>query len=110
MIRENDMSEFVKEISTYYKEDNKGKAVVCVNTKEELTFVNYYNEKDEFIKTTAFPDKSIRYAEDAAENWSLGYMEQCNIFITVLKIIKLTVYNSRNLWYIKYRIKGMMAV
>ncbi len=75
MIRENDMSEFVKEISTYYKEDNKGKAVVCVNTKEELTFVNYYNEKDEFIKTTAFPDKSIRYAEDAAENWSLGYME-----------------------------------
>ena len=69
------MSEFIKEISTYYKDDNKGKAVVFVNTKEELTFVNYYDETDQFIKTTEFPDKSLRYAEDAAENWALGYMD-----------------------------------
>ena len=64
------MSEFIKEISTYDKEDNKGKAVVYVNTKEELTFVNYYDESDEFIKTTEFPNKSLRYAEDAAFNWA----------------------------------------
>ena len=71
------MSKFVREISTYYEEDNKGKAIVCIDYSKEKTIpiIDYYDEKDKFIKTKSFPDKSLRYAEDAAENWALGYMD-----------------------------------
>ena len=61
-----------REITTHYADDNKGKAVVCMDFKEEIAYIKYYDENDQFFFKEEFPNKSIRYVEDAAENWALG--------------------------------------
>ena len=61
-----------REITTHYADDNKGKAVVCMDFKEEMAYIKYYDENDQFFFKEEFPNKSIRYVEDAAENWALG--------------------------------------
>ena len=61
-----------REITTHYADDNKGKAVVCIDFKEEMAYIKYYDDNDKFFFKEEFPNKSIRYVEDAAENWALG--------------------------------------
>ncbi len=61
-----------RKISTYYAEDEKGKAEVWMNFKEELALIKYFDDNDNIFFTEEFPGKSVGYVEDAAENWALG--------------------------------------
>ena len=59
-------------ITTHYADNGKGKAVVMMDFKEEMAYIEYYDENDKWFFKEEFPNKSIRYVEDAAENWALG--------------------------------------
>lgn len=61
-----------KHLSTFYPEDDTGRAEVHVNFKEEMFYIEYYDENNKLFFTEDFPNKSMRYVEDAAENWALG--------------------------------------
>ena len=62
-----------KHLSTYYKDDQSEYCEIHIDFKEELLYIKYF-KKDAAIwyHTEEFPNKSIRYVEDAAENWALG--------------------------------------
>ena len=55
-------------ISTYYKTKD---LVAKVIHQDRMFIVEYYNNGTKF-HTEEYPDKSIHYVEDAAENWALG--------------------------------------
>ena len=57
-------------ISKYYADDGKGYAVI-VHVRDGLV-IEYYDENNKFFFNEEFFDKSLRYVEDAAENWALG--------------------------------------
>lgn len=59
-------------ISTYYADGNKGYAEVHKDLQQGGCFIRYYDSNGIRFFTEEFPDKSIRYVEDAAENWALG--------------------------------------
>ena len=61
-----------RKISTYYSDLGKGHAEVWMDFKEEVAFIKYYDNNGTMFFTEDFHDKSIRYVEDAAENWALG--------------------------------------
>ncbi len=61
-----------RSISTFYADDNKGKAVVSYNAKEEAFEIDYFDANNKHFFYESYPNKSIRYVEDAAENWALG--------------------------------------
>jgi len=61
-----------KKISTYWANDGRGRCEVCVDFKEEIIYIEYFDDKDHLFYTEDFPNKSLRYVEDAAENWALG--------------------------------------
>jgi hypothetical protein len=56
----------------WHRDDGKGWCQLFLNSKEEFFYIKYYNEVDKFIQDEEFPNKSLRYVEDAAENWCLG--------------------------------------
>jgi hypothetical protein len=58
-------------ISEYYKTGG-GFAQVRENPNTKEKFIIYFSEKGEIFDTEKFPGKSLRYIEDAAENWALG--------------------------------------
>ncbi len=57
-------------ISTYISESTNGRAEV----KQDGTgyYIDYYGHDGSHIVKESFPNKSLHYVEDAAENWSLG--------------------------------------
>lgn len=57
------------QLSEYYSEDRQRKAVI--NLIKETLSVDFY-QNEEYIWTIEYPDKSIHYVEDAAENYVLG--------------------------------------
>ena len=60
-------------ISTYWAGDgDKGRAEVHKNIEEHSSFIRYYDNTNTLFFTEEFPNKSIHYVEDAAENWALG--------------------------------------
>ena len=61
-------------ISTYWSEDRSKRADVCQDFLACCPFVDFYVE-DVYINTTAFPEKSIYYAESAAENYCQGVLD-----------------------------------
>lgn len=61
-----------KKISTYFADDGRGHAEVHFDFKEELAYIKYFDDNGKLFFTEEFPDNSIRYVEDAAENWALG--------------------------------------
>jgi len=61
-----------KKMSTYYSDDGLGYCEVHFNFKEEYAYIKYFNESGDMFFTEDFPNKSMRYVEDAAENWALG--------------------------------------
>lgn len=61
-----------RKISTYYSDHNEGYAEVWIDFKEELAFIRYFDDNNNRFFEEDFPGKSIRYVEDAAENWALG--------------------------------------
>jgi|TARA_R110000764_G_scaffold91388_3_gene174463 hypothetical protein len=62
-----------KKISTYYSDDIEGQfCEVHVDYKEERFYVKYFDEAGNVMQVEHFPDKALRYVENAAENWALG--------------------------------------
>jgi hypothetical protein len=61
-----------RKISTYYSDFGKGYAEVWMDFKEEVAFIKYFDDNDVKFFEEEFPNKSITYVEDAAENWALG--------------------------------------
>lgn len=61
-----------KKISTYWSDHGKGKAEVHMDFKAEMAYIKYFDNNDKLFFTEEFPNKSIMYVEDAAENWALG--------------------------------------
>jgi hypothetical protein len=61
-----------KKLSTYYSDFGKGYCEIHVDYKEEMFYIKYFdnNKKNFFVEE--FLNKSMRYVEDAAENWALG--------------------------------------
>ena len=58
-----------KKISEH--EDKNRKAIIYVDTKEECYSIDFF-ENDSIIGTEHYPNKSIYWAEDCAENWVMG--------------------------------------
>lgn len=61
----------MKLISTFYKENADTRARAEVVDDNGVYSVHYYNAAGNLFKTEQFAGKSLRYAEDAAENWTL---------------------------------------
>ena len=63
-----------KKLSTYYcGDDTNGQfCEVHVDFKEERFYVKYFDEAGSLMQVEDLPNKTLRYVEDAAENWTLG--------------------------------------
>ena len=62
-----------KLISTYYADaPGEGYAEVWFDYKEERAHIKYFNKNEKQFFTEEFPNNSLRYVEDAAENWALN--------------------------------------
>lgn len=57
-------------ISTYISEATKGRAEV--KQDGDTYSIDYFDANGNFIINEQFAGKSLRYVEDAAENWALG--------------------------------------
>jgi hypothetical protein len=57
-------------ISEYYSDDNIKKAIVYEDDNH-MYCVDFYDDK-RYSCTVQYPEKSLRYAEDAAENYVIG--------------------------------------
>lgn len=68
-----------KKINTFHTPDDRGRAEVYFDFKEELAYIQYYDDKGHLFYTEEFPDHSLPYVQDAAENWSLGIKKLENI-------------------------------
>jgi hypothetical protein len=61
-----------KKLSTFYKDDSKSFCEIHVDLKEEMFYIKYFDNKGNRFCVEDFPGRSLRYVEDAAENWTLG--------------------------------------
>jgi hypothetical protein len=61
-----------RKISTYYSDYGKGYAEVWMDFKEEVAFIKYFDDNSNKFFEEDYPNKTIGYVEDAAENWALG--------------------------------------
>ena len=62
-----------KKISTFYNDNTSlGHCEIHVNYKEEMFYIKFFDNEGRRFFTEEFPGKSMRYVEDAAENWCLG--------------------------------------
>ena len=62
-------------VSEWETLDNKGKAVIKYSDTDESFFIEYFDDVGHMFYTEEFPNKSLKYVDDAAENWVLGYRE-----------------------------------
>jgi len=62
-----------RKLSTYEAHPpGRGYCEVHFNFKEEYAYIKYFDDKGNLFFTEDFPDKSIHYVNDAAENWAAG--------------------------------------
>ena len=67
-----------KKLSTYNCGDTTDGdyCEVHIDMKEELLYIKYYRaESSAYFHLEEFRNKALRYVEDAAENWALGYKD-----------------------------------
>ncbi len=60
--------------STYYGEGQYNDRVSKVFIEDEIPTVEFW-DKSGFRAVRAFPDHTLQYAEDAAENWTIGVLK-----------------------------------
>jgi hypothetical protein len=66
-----------KVLSTFWSNDLYKKALVFVDANTQCYFVECYDvhlSGLKIVNTLSFPGKSLRYAESAAENYTLGIL------------------------------------
>ncbi len=62
-----------KKLSTFWKDDQSEYCEIHVELEEEQFYIKYYKEGEAArFHTEELKGKSLRYVEDAAENWALG--------------------------------------
>jgi len=61
-----------KKLSTYYSDNNKGWCEIHLDSKNESLYIKYFDESGRKFFVEDFPNKSMLYVENAAENWALG--------------------------------------
>ena len=61
-----------KKLAMYRTTDNTGYCEVHFDYKEERGYIKYFDNTGKWFYTEEFPDHSMHYVHDAAENWSLG--------------------------------------
>ena len=61
-----------RKISTYYSDVGKGYCEVHMNFKDEMAYIKYFDNNDKQFFVEDFPNQSLHYVKDAAENWCLG--------------------------------------
>lgn len=58
-------------ISTYFKENTQAaRAEVMRNEAGQYYYIDYYDAGGNKFYTETFPEKSLHFVEDVAENWS----------------------------------------
>lgn len=62
------------EISNYYGEGLYEGRESKVFIEDDVPTVEFW-DKASFISVRAFPDNTLEYAEDAAENWVIGVLK-----------------------------------
>ena len=67
-----------RKLSTYHSDQGKGYCEVHMNFKEELAYIKYFDNNDRQVFTEDFPNKSVHYVNDAAENWAVGIKKIAN--------------------------------
>lgn len=61
-----------KKLSTYYSNNSDDYCELHFDYKEEYAYLIYKTEEGTKYFEEIFPNKSLKYVEDAAENWSMG--------------------------------------
>jgi hypothetical protein len=61
-----------KRLSTYHTQDDTGYCEVHFDFKNEMAYIKYFDENGKQFYLEEFPNKSIPYVNDAAENWVNG--------------------------------------
>jgi hypothetical protein len=61
-----------RRLSTYYTDDDTGHCEVHFDFKNEMAYIKYFDENGKQFYVEEFPNKSIHYVNDAAENWVNG--------------------------------------
>lgn len=61
-----------RKLSTYHADDGKGYCEVHFDFKEERAYIKYFDDNNKMFYVENFPDHSVQYVENAAENWALG--------------------------------------
>ena len=61
-----------KKLSTYYFDNGKGCCEIHLDSKNESLYIKYFDESGRKFFVEDFPNKSMLYVENAAENWALG--------------------------------------
>ena len=60
-------------ITTYFKDDGSKAKVYRIHDDERSYYsIAYFNSKDVMVANEDFPNKSLTYTEDIAEDWTLG--------------------------------------
>ncbi len=62
----------MREIQTFYKEEEDGRARAVISEADNGWLIKYYDTRGSLISSETHVGKSLQYAEDAAENWALG--------------------------------------
>lgn len=60
-------------VSTYYAEDNKGKAVVCMGSTGP--YIEYYDGAGHMFFTEDYEEETLPRVEAIAEEWATGYKQ-----------------------------------
>ena len=68
-----------RKLSTYESEIGKGYCEVHFDFKDEIGYIKYFDNNGTYFFTEEFPNKSIHYINDAAENWCTGIKKLENI-------------------------------
>lgn len=62
----------LRHLATYDNNLKGGEAQIHYDPSDETFHIAYINADGEKFFTEHFPDKSVHYVKDAAENWTLG--------------------------------------
>ena len=58
------------QISTYFAENNRGKAIVSLN--KSVLMIDYYDDHDRHFFNEEYPNEPLKIVEAQAEDWALG--------------------------------------
>jgi len=61
-----------KKIKTVYPDQGKGWCEIHLDSKDESLYIKYFDEGGHRFFTEEFPNKSMHYVQDAADNWASG--------------------------------------